>query len=381
MLKSSWASGNIEGNSTVGGLAGSNDGTITHCYTIGAVHGDKSVAGLVGSNSNRIRFSYSTSLVTGNESVAGLTNGGSVYLCFWDTKSSGVSQSTVGKGKTTSQMQSSSTYRGWGHESQWVLDEGKDYPRLIWENTPGELLVNQPRSYGGGTGEPNNPYQIHTAQQFALIAYYLEDFDKHFILTYDINLGTMDPNEIIPMGTNGLPFVGSLAGIGHTISNFTCHEYGQHFIGLFGYIGQNGYIENIHLQNISVSGSSYIGGLAGQNLGVIHQCSVSGAVEGNMGVGGLVGRNEGTITECSTNVQITGIRYVGGLVGFNWNADIQACFTNSEVVGDSSVGGLVGHNRGDISISYSNSNVIGRIEVGGLVGLNSKLPTSSIKNR
>ena len=180
--------------------------------------------------------------VTGSESVAGLTNGGSVYLCYWDNETSGVVQSAAGKGRPTAQMQSASTYTGWGYESQWKLDEGKDYPRLIWEDTPGELLIDKPHSYGGGTGEPDNPYQLHTAQQLISIAYYPEDFDKHFILTDDIDLGTMDPNEIIPIGTraSGFTFSGSLAGNWHTISNLTCHEDGQDYLGLFGVIGQIG---------------------------------------------------------------------------------------------------------------------------------------------
>jgi hypothetical protein len=394
------AYGNVEGNNSVGGLVGTNDRMVTCSYATGDVQGRWDVGGLVGSNDGWIRFSYSTGQVLGDEYGDGLTKGGSVYLCYWDTETSGISESGAGKGRTTEQMQSAATYRGWGHECQWVLDEGNDYPRLIWEDTPGELLVDQLPSYDGGNGEPNDPYQIYTAQQFASIAYYLEHYDEHFILTNDIDLSTISPDEITPIGSIIIPFTGSFLGNGHTIMNLNCMAKGQDFIGLFGYIGQNGYVEDLQLVNVSVTGNEYVGGLVGYNLGSIDQCSVTGTVKGNDKVGGLVGLagfDAGPITRCSTDVQITGSWYVGGLVGCNWSGAILACYSNSSVVGLSYVGGLVGLNRNrrfssqssqaygqigpppgtipyptitSISSCYSTGYVEGHHKVGGLAGEN-----------
>ena len=45
--------------------------------------------------------------------------------------------------------------------------------------------------FAGGTGEPNNPYQIATAQQLISIGSRLDLFGRHFILVNDIDL---DPN-------------------------------------------------------------------------------------------------------------------------------------------------------------------------------------------
>ena len=45
--------------------------------------------------------------------------------------------------------------------------------------------------YSGGTGEPNDPYQIATAADLIALGETPEDYDKHFILTADIDL---DPN-------------------------------------------------------------------------------------------------------------------------------------------------------------------------------------------
>lgn len=40
--------------------------------------------------------------------------------------------------------------------------------------------------YSGGSGEPNDPYQIATAEDLMLLGDSPEDYDKHFILTADI---------------------------------------------------------------------------------------------------------------------------------------------------------------------------------------------------
>jgi len=389
------ASGNVEGNDTIGGLAGINNYTITHSYANGVVHGNIEVGGLVGKNNSRIRFSYSTGLVWGGEYVTGLANGGSVYLCYWDIETSGVREGEAGKGKTTAQMQSASTFRGWGYECQWVLDEGNDYPRLIWEGTPGELLVDQLRRYDGGKGEPNDPYQINTAQQFASIAYYIEDYDKHFILTNDIDMSTFNPDEIIPIGSSGIPFTGSFFGNGHSIMNLDCRANGLDYMGLFGCIGPNGYVEDLQLINVSVAGNEYVGGLVGYNLGEIHKCSVTGTVEGNEKVGGLVGTNMGPITGCSSDSIVVGWTNVGGLVGISGSVsvvpagqagpppgsipyppvtNISSCYSTGYVEGQKHVGGLAGENRGSIQFSYSASQVVisGRRSnfqtIGGLVG-------------
>nr|MBP7052946.1 hypothetical protein [Phycisphaerae bacterium] len=47
------------------------------------------------------------------------------------------------------------------------------------------------RKYAGGVGEPNDPYQIATAADLIALGETPADYDKHFVLTADIDL---DPN-------------------------------------------------------------------------------------------------------------------------------------------------------------------------------------------
>jgi len=53
------------------------------------------------------------------------------------------------------------------------------------------IVATATAKYGGGTGEPNDPYQIATAADLIALGETPEDYDKHFILTADIDL---DPN-------------------------------------------------------------------------------------------------------------------------------------------------------------------------------------------
>ena len=63
---------NIAGRFYVGGLAGSNSGTISASYTTGSVTGFREIGGLAGSSGGPISASYATASVTGTSTVGGL---------------------------------------------------------------------------------------------------------------------------------------------------------------------------------------------------------------------------------------------------------------------------------------------------------------------
>ena len=89
-------------------------------------------------------------------------------------------------------------------------------------------------------------------------------------------------------------------GNGHTLSNFTYNKTTEDHVGLLGYVGISGEIQNLGLVNINVKGNIAVGGFVGENTGTISNCYCSGIVSGVNIVGGLVGQhNNGTITNCS----------------------------------------------------------------------------------
>jgi hypothetical protein len=161
------------------------------------------------------------------------------------------------------------------------------------------------RKYHGGTGEPNDPYRIATAQDLMLLGETPEDYDKHFILTADIDL---DPNlpgrkvfdrAVIAPDTNdvesdfqGTPFRGFFDGNDHNISHMTIK--GDSYLGLFGRLGSGAIISNLGLEAVDVNGTGIIvGGLVGWNeYGSIAVSYCDGTVTGNYHAGGLAGLND-----------------------------------------------------------------------------------------
>jgi hypothetical protein len=401
-----YATVSVLGNTRVGGLVGYNWGTISNCYSAGSVMGDDNVGGLVGTNSfyGTIADCYSTSSVVGIEHVGGLVgSGGSAHNSFWDVQTSGQSTSAGGQGRTTAQMQMASTFLGWdgcGNEGVWTIDEGSDYPRLWWENKPGEVLEAQQLSdLLTGAGTQDDPYLIYTAEELDVIGVFPCELDKHFKLMSDIDLSHVG-TEFNIIGITS-PFTGVFDGNGKKITNLN-HTRGL-FVSVSGaikdlglidsnvdagtgsYVGslvgnlQGGTITNCYAEGGSVSGGSYVGGLVGENTwyATITNCYSSGSVSGNYSVGGLVGNNWGTITDCyAEGGSVSGNNYVGGLVGRNYGT-ITNCYATGSVLASGSewqpgvVGGLVGEmgeNRGEVTDSFWDTQTSGQVTSAGGTG-------------
>jgi len=374
----------VSGNNYVGGLVGDNElGTITNCYSAGSVTGTTAVGGLAGRNHNgTISNCYSTGSVSGYENVGGLVGSGAEWRVadsFWDIQTSGQTISAGGMGKTTAEMQMASTFIAWiccDCPPVWTIDEGQDYPRLLWEDMPGEPIPIP--SYGGGSGEPNDPYLIYTAEQFNTIGLIKCIWDKCFKLMSNVDLSEYTGTEFNIIGVYvsynhpiNKPFTGVFDGNGHTISNFTYASTGTSSKGLFRYV--KGVIKDLGLidPDVDAGTGGYVGSLVGYNSGTITGCYVEGGcVSGNDRVGGLVGENYyGTISNCYATGSVSGDDFIGGLVGDN-GGTISNSYSEASVSGDRCVGGLVGLNDATISNSYSANSVSGYENVGGLVGVN-----------
>jgi hypothetical protein len=378
----------VSGGGEVGGLVGDNDdGSITNCYSTGAVNGGGSAGGLVGClDGGSITACYSIGSVIGtHRSIGGLVGSedGKITASFWDVETSG---QTAGSGPgvaglTTAEMQTASTFldAGWdligetenGTDDIWWIDEGQDYPHLWWEK------------YGGGRGEPNDPYLIYTAEQMNQIGLHEEDWDKHFKLMVDIDLSTYTGTDYNIVGHViepwlepwSKPFTGVFDGNGHTISNFTYTSANQDYIGLFGYL--TGTVKDLGLVDVHVdiAQGCTIGGLAGaaeigwSNIHRISNCYVTGYVSGEEEVGGLFGYAEYPAVEfCRSSAEVVGRESVGGLIGY-CNDDLELCGSTATVRGQTQVGGLIGAFYGDeLDECYSVSVVEGQQSVGGLVG-------------
>jgi hypothetical protein len=408
----SYADGSVVGtNSSVGGFVGSNggfpggnQGTISDCYSTAVVGGN---AVFVGGFAGSALFStmsncYSTGSVSGEDILGGFLglNQGTASNCFWDKNASGLT-SGVGSGsssgivgRTTSQMQTESTFTsaGWDFTTPvWQICEDEDYPRLCWSK------------YGEGYGTASDPYLIRSPCKMQLIGADPNDWDKHFRLAADIDLGAYTATAFNVIGNAATKFTGVFDGNGRTISNFNYESTGVHYKSLFGYIdGQdteirnlvlvdpnvstgtgdgaaslvnrmtNGIVTGCHVTGGTISGHFAVGGLVGLNeTGTVSDCSFAGTVRGEGWNGGLIGSNRGTVTECFTDCNVSGAGYsTGGLIGNNEGV-VSYCYSSGSVWGYYYVGGLAGDSRGEIFDCYSCSSVLTDGScLGGLVGVN-----------
>jgi hypothetical protein len=244
--------------------------------------------------------------------------------------------------------------------------------------------------FAGGTGAPNDPYQIATAEQLMAIGSDPNLLDKHFVLVNDIDL---DPNlpggqiftqaaiapDVNDLGSfDGIRFTGSFDGGGHRILNLTILNDAAQYLSLFGCIGKEAVVRGLRIEDAYINGEvgMSLGALAGANDGRIFRCYATAHVLGRMWVGILVGLNRGEIIECQAGGEVVGAALAGGLVGENYRGVILNCCATADVfatMGDY-FGGLAGQNDFDavIAHSYATGNVSaetgGSNNLGGLVG-------------
>ena len=304
----------VTGRNYVGGLVGSNDGTVTNSCTTGNTNGASYVGGLVGYNENTVtnsHYNINGSLINNDHYV---TLGGLFNEQYQDWYSNGLSL------------------------------EISDY---------GHSLV------------PNgNYYEISSVQGLKDLLGFAENSNYRFRLASDIDLS--------PAPGLYIPYLASkdFDGRGYNISNLRLNQSFSSNLGMFGETRLGSAVSNLKLMNINIFGSDHVGGLVGSNDGTVTNCYATGATSGGDYVGGLVGGNIGTVSNCYATGTTSGIIFVGGLVGAN-GGTVSNCYATGNVSGSWDVGGLVGGNfGGTVTNCYATGTTSGIIFVGGLLGYN-----------
>jgi len=155
-----------------------------------------------------------------------------------------------------------------------------------------------------------------------------------------------------PIATDIYPFTGNFDGQGYEISNLFINRPNEEYVGLFGFLGEGGFIENVGVVNTTVTGNESVGGLVGylpcSSLDAVSNSFFNGIVSGNYGVGGLVGRGGSNVRDSYSSGNVSGNNYVGGLVGYfpcvpPSAQNVTNCYSSANVTGNLNVGGLVGY--------------------------------------
>lgn len=224
-------------------------------------------------------------------------------------------------------------------------------------------------SFESGTGLPNSPYQISTAQQLNNIR---NDITANYVLLNDIDLNVSPYNE----GTGWIPigyFGGVLDGNGHIINSLMVNLSGSSNGGFISNMKALGEVKNVGFVSVNLKGGAYTGIIASINNGKINNSYTTGALVyagayltqaggiagannasgiisnvynlanvtstsgSNSNVAGIAGRNVGTIQNVYNvgQISIAAGDYAGGIYGGQYYTPVVSTYSyyNSETAG------------------------------------------------
>ena len=143
-----------------------------------------------------------------------------------------------------------------------------------------------------------------------------------------------------PIGNSSHPFSGKVDGNIKYIKNLTIDKTGSDNVGIFGYVTDTASFVGLNLENVTVKGKDYVGGLIGY------------ATESATKVNEVVGKN----------LNISGSSYIGGIIGLNGTVS-NVIIKSGNVSGHDYIRGVIGHSGNvtnaiveNIGITYSASN-------------------------
>ena len=283
-----------------------------------------------------------------------------------------------------------------------VLEAGSRYKYTVKVNATGLTLegctIGSWVDGGGESGAAEdlgyiydsntNTYTVYNADGLMNIAKLVNGGKSDINITLDTDID-LTGKDWTPIGTDyDNSYKGTFDGGGHTITGLT-FTTNDEYAGLFGWLNRAGTVKNVVMEGVQITSNQIyggsIGGVVGYSWGTIENCSVSGSVSGTVYVGGVVGAQiGGSITGCSSSATVKGTVDVGGVAGqTNSSATLTACYATGNVTIEINPakniagGSLVGMNAGSSLLAcYATGNVTstgsstGKVHIGGFLGNN-----------
>ena len=283
-----------------------------------------------------------------------------------------------------------------------VLEAGSRYKYTVKVNATGLTLegctIGSWADGGGESGAAEDlgyiydsntkTYTVYNANGLMNIAELVNGGKSDINITLDTDID-LTGKDWTPIGTDyDNSYKGTFDGGGHTITGLT-FTTNDKYAGLFGWLNKAGTVKNVVMEGVQITSNQIyggsIGGVVGYSWGTIENCSVSGSVSGTVYVGGVVGAQiGGSITGCSSSATVKGTVDVGGVAGqTNSSATLTACYATGNVIIEMDPkkniagGSLVGMNAGSSLLAcYATGNVTstgsstGYMHIGGFLGNN-----------
>ena len=373
-------------------------------------------------NNPTLEFTHRTARVTielkpgtGFTSVAGATvslvslsadNGNptaiKTYNASGNTYEALTAPQTVAAGKPFVKVELGSGTFYFRPQNDVVLEAGSRYKYTVKVNATGLTLegctIGSWTDGGGESGAAEDlgyiydsntkTYTVYNANGLMNIAELVNGGKSDINITLDTDID-LTGKDWTPIGTDyDNSYKGTFDGGGHTITGLT-FTTNDEYAGLFGWLNRAGTVKNVVMEGVQITSNQIyggsIGGVVGYSWGTIENCSVSGSVSGTVYVGGVVGAQiGGSITGCSSSATVKGTVDVGGVAGqTNSSATLTACYATGNVTIEIAPkkniagGGLVGMNAGSSLLAcYATGNVTstgsstGKVHIGGFLGNN-----------
>ena len=283
-----------------------------------------------------------------------------------------------------------------------VLEAGSRYKYTVKVNATGLTLegctIGSWADGGGESGAAEDlgyiydsntkTYTVYNTNGLMNIAELVNGGKSDINITLDTDID-LTGKDWTPIGTDyDNSYKGTFDGGGHTITGLT-FTTNDEYAGLFGWLNRAGTVKNVVMEGVQITSNQIyggsIGGVVGYGWGTIENCSVSGSVSGTVYVGGVVGAQiGGSITGCSSSATVKGMIDVGGVAGqTNSSATLTACYATGNVIIEMDPkkniagGSLVGMNAGSSLLAcYATGNVTstgsstGYMHIGGFLGNN-----------
>lgn len=249
---------------------------------------------------------------------------------------------------------------GYNYKCHIIKEDQRPGIRTVEDLLAFSLLINK-QSYTGEKSLTDFGEEVNGRTVYRLLS--------------DITLTDEECKQFLPIGYyDSRAFQDIFDGEGHCIYNFTIPDKSSYskvytdYAGLFGHIGTNGCVKNLHLsqaKTVENSTCTRIGFIAAQNEGIIMNCHVdqSKANEGvHQRTGYICGQLsvKGYIVNCSSSNNIITSEtsnYVGGLVGYA-NGTILNSYTHNNLYNLNAklqgAGSIAGYSPSNYSLTIAN---------------------------
>ncbi|MCR5158879.1 MAG: hypothetical protein K6D37_07120 [Prevotella sp.] len=375
----------VAGESTVGGVAADNSGSVSGCTSAATINSTVEnftyLGGITGDNYGLLAdnlFTGTISVETAGFAIGAITgNNGSENGTLTNNFHTCSSMGGVGNVDNTTNTDEDGAQFAVSNTTKPDVagEEGTTYGTGNYTGiTAYEHALYYDNKYyyfslWGGSGTEDDPYVIYNTAGMDKLASDVNSGtgyeDTYFVLGNDITYDPDEDNNYTPVEI----FYGTFDGQGHTISGIRVNGGNQDDIGVFGV--NCGTLKNLSVSDCSFAGTNYIAPVAGKNSGTIENCHVQSSVSVSVSkksAGGILARNDGQVLGCTSAAVIStgneSVQFVGGIAGENYATMSDNLFTGTigEVpAGSQGIGAVAGYNSNVLSNNFHTCNEMGGV--------------------